>query len=167
MKMTKEELKTIIGRKVVRKKESQIELHYRKKGENFLLEEPEVKIDPKAMRRILVDSVHSANKYRLLVAKYQTKKPIEELINTRNWNSEYSIMVYREEVPSKTKKGKPQLKERIDREDPDTHLKTIPLTKEEIVEGTVYIIIGGFKFDVTNEARETAKWQYENLLQRE
>jgi len=163
----KSKIKTKPGYKFGERTKSNFKLHYRKEEEKFFLEEIEFEIDRETIRRISIDSVHSPNKYRLLVAKYQADKPIEELINTRNWNSEYSIMVYREDKPLMKKGNKSKLKERIDREEEDIQLKRIPLIKEDIVEGRVFIIFNGLKFDFTNEAREAAKWQYEKLLQRE
>jgi len=175
-KKTSKKAKTI--EKIGKKGKQEIKLTFRVEEKQYVLEAIEehskennseksvIEIDPTKLRRLSIDSIHSPDKYRLLVARYQPDKPTRGLGNTNNWEQEYEIIFQREKVPTKGKK-RFRAKEQIDTKEDDELLTHIPLTKEEIVEGRVYLLINDYKVDFTEEARKYAKWRYTRLLERE
>jgi len=114
-----------------------------------LHKEEEKKVDVSKIRRITVDSVYDSYHYRLLVAEFKAGTPIEEILHTKSWEEEYSIL----------RDGKEYIREKD-----DPLLKEIPLSKSLIDEGRVFLLIDGYKYEITKYAKEDAKEIYKRVL---
>lgn len=155
-KSNKEQVKSfkIIGRDPKKRK---LELSFEQRAQSKKLrqidkEKIEVakkKLDAKKIRRITVDSVYDSNHYRILVAEFKSGVPIEEILHTKSWKTEYSILVDGEEVI-------------LEKE--DALFEEIPLDKREIDEGRVFLFIDGYKTEITEHAKDDAKEQYKKVL---
>ncbi len=109
------------------------------------------KLDAKTIRRVTVDSVYDKNHYRIVVAEFKSKAPIEEILQIKSWETEYDILV----------DGK-----KIDSEKKDPQLEKITLDKREIDEGRVFLFIDGYKTEITKYVKEDAKELYKKVLAR-
>ena len=148
---SKVKLKTfkLIGRDPRKRK---LELSFEQRAQRReLQEEDRKKINTTKIRRISIDSVYDPNHYRILVAEFKEGAPIEEILHTKSWETEYSIL----------KDGK-----EIIHEKDDPLLEGIPLRKSQIDEGRVFLFNDGYISEITKYAKEDAKETYKRVLGR-
>ncbi|MFW9991770.1 MAG: hypothetical protein ACFFD4_06900 [Candidatus Odinarchaeota archaeon] len=137
-------------------------LTFGKREDEYVLLDKE-EINPDELVRITIDSVYSKTAYRVLVSRIvpHARDEIRKELILENlqktlffWSPEESFFI---DGKMEEKNGE--------------KIALLPegfaLTEEELVEGRVFLILNGYKYDITKYARQEAKKQYEKVISRE